>query len=306
MAEPDQFEFIPFSRLREPLVVMRPVLRDSIEFLERRDSLRREGVLNSILVRPDPRHIGDYEVIDGNWRRVAGPEAGLEGLPAIIKFGLTDEEALAKQLQANAVRKDTTLMEYCRQLRRIEAARPGISMAELGRIAGKSAGWIREQLGLLRLSKDIQLKIDRGDIPISSARMLNKIPVRWRRNYVDAAMTLPRNEFAALAAGVLKQFQECRKQGKLDERYLPPWKPQAHLRSPKELKAELDNPQCLSLLLIAEECKTLPDAAQAMLKWALHLDKASIEEQLLNARKAFRIIEDEELEADDESPLAKD
>ncbi len=298
---PDKYEFIPFARLREPLVVMRPVRRDSIEFLERRDSLRREGPLNSILVRPDPRHPGDYEVIDGNYRRVAGPEAGLEGLPAIIKFGLTDERALAMQLQANAVRMDTEPLEYCRQLRRIEAACPGMTMAELGRIAGKSAGWIREQLGLLVMSKDIQAKIDRGDIPIASARMLAKIPLRWRLNYVEAAMTLPIKEFTKIAAGVVKQFKECRHQGKLDDKYLPPWKPQAFLRGVVEVKEELEKPQQMGLILIAEDCKTLPDAVKATLQWVLNLDKKSVDAQLLKARKAFRVIEDQETEASHEA-----
>jgi len=297
MADPDKFEVIPFSRLREPLVVMRPVLVDSIEYLERRDSLRREGPLNSILVRPHPRYPGDYEVIDGNYRRVSGPAAGLEGLPAIIKFGITDERALAMQLQANAVRKDTTVMEYCRQLRRIEAARPGMTMVELGRIAGKHPTWVREQLGLLRLSKDIQLKIDRGEIPVASARMLNKIPVRWRRHYVDAAMTLTTKEFAGIAAGVVKQFQECRAQGKLDERYLPAWKPQAHMRSVKDVKEELERPTETALLLVVEGCTTLPEAVTATLKWVLSLDINSVEEQRRKAEKAFRTFEDEEMEA---------
>jgi ParB-like chromosome segregation protein Spo0J len=93
-------------------------------------------------VLKDPRHPGDYEVIDGNWRREAAQDAGLTHLPAIILLGLSDEDALAKQLQANAVRHDTTRMEYCRQLRRIEKSRPGISMTERARLAGKNVSWV--------------------------------------------------------------------------------------------------------------------------------------------------------------------
>ena len=49
-----------------------------------------------------------------------------------MKHDLTDEDVLAIQIQANALRPETTPVEYARQIRKIMAARP--DTMTLGRI----------------------------------------------------------------------------------------------------------------------------------------------------------------------------
>ena len=55
----------------EPWVVLRLVNRESVEYLELRDSMADKGSLNSICVRPSPRQPGKFEVVDGLYRRAA-------------------------------------------------------------------------------------------------------------------------------------------------------------------------------------------------------------------------------------------
>lgn len=276
----DETRDIPVSLLHEPWIIMRPVVKDSVEYLERRDSIARFGFHNSLCVRPSPRQPGKYELIDGMWRFSVALELCLETVPCIIKTGLTDEDVLAIQIQANAVRADTTPVEYARQLRRILDRTGGtMTLTDLARMSGKSATWVKDQLGLLELPKDVQLMVDRGEIRAQSAYMLAKIPSRWRRDYIEQALAMRSKEFCLLAASVIKRFAESVQQGKMDERYVTEFTPQPYLRGVKEVKSELDDPKVGATMLVSLGCKTMLDAWNACLRWALHLDPQSIDEQ---------------------------
>lgn len=274
-------EWIALADLHEPWLVMRPVDKDSIEYLERVDSLTRYGPLNSLLVRPSSRKPGKYEVVDGLWRLTASHEVpGLDSLPCIIKTGLSDFDVLAMQIQANAVRAETTPVEYSRQLRRIiDKAGGRMTVAELARIAGKHPDWVKDRLNLLELAKPVQTMVDRGEIPIRSAYMLAKIPSSWRKDYVDHARAMSVPEFGALAAGIIKRFSEAVRIGKLEERFVAPFEPQPYLRGAKEAKEELAQPKAGAAIIVAEGVKTPLDAWRACLRWMLHLDRESVEKQ---------------------------
>ena len=92
---PDEFRQIPFGQIIEPWVVLRVVNRESVEYLELRDSLAVVGPLNSICVRPSVRRPGHYEVVDGLYRYTAACELRLPALPCIVKHNLTDDDVLA-------------------------------------------------------------------------------------------------------------------------------------------------------------------------------------------------------------------
>ena len=49
---PDELRLIPLDQIIEPWVILRAVSRESVEYLELRDSLAAKGLVNSICVRP--------------------------------------------------------------------------------------------------------------------------------------------------------------------------------------------------------------------------------------------------------------
>jgi ParB/RepB/Spo0J family partition protein len=275
----DELRDIEIGLLHEPKRILRPVVKDSVEYLERKDSIEHDGFINPICVRPSSRQPGKFEIVDGMWRFTAACDLKLTTIPCIIKHGLTDQDALALQIKGNAVLAETKPIEYSRHLRRILEYDPSMTFAELARKVGKNSTWVKDRLGLLFLAKDIQLMVDRGEIPVGSAYMLAKIPPRLRREYVNEARALPTHRFKMLAASVVKQFKECVHQGKMDDRYLPEFRPQPHLRGVKEFKDELEDPKVGATLIAANGCKTLLDAWNLCLVWALHLDAESLEEQ---------------------------
>lgn len=289
-----KLEDIPVSLLLEPWVLLRPVRRETVEYLELRDSLDRDGPLGSISARHSPRFPGKYETIAGNWRRTAVTELGWDTYPCIILHGITDERVLALQIIENAVGFETTPVEYSRQLKRIFDRRPDLTMAEVSRQVGKNPTWVKDKLSLLKLPKVVQQMVDRGEIPLQSAYMLAKLPHGARDEHVQNACMMSPKKFCALAAGLIKQWQEQIHQGKMDERYMPRFEPQAYLRNLTELKTELDAPQIGALVIAAEGCKTLTDAWNAALKWSLHLDKQSADEQIALSRTKYqRTVESE-------------
>lgn len=282
---------IPIGMIDEPRFILRPVLRQSKEYLELRSSIEQYGLLTSVLVRPK----GDrYELVGGRWRWTACMELRRESMPCIVR-GMNDDEAIALQLQENAVRFETKPVEYANQLKRLLDRSPGMTEARLAKLVSKHPNWIKDRLGLMKLDKPIQLLIDRGEMPVGNAVMLAKIPQQWRLEQVDNACHMATAEFKSLAGAIVKQYMECVRQGKLDARFKTAFKPVAYARKPKEVQAELDDPQIGATLIVSENCKSFLDAYQLGLRWGYHLDRESIESLRRQAEREGRL----ESEGDD-------
>ena len=297
---PDENRDIPTDQLVEPWVVLRLVDKESVEYLELRDSLADKGFLNSICVRPSPRHAGKYEVVDGLRRFTAARELRLPAVPCTVKHNLTDDDVLAAQIQANAVRLDTTPTEFARQLKRILSCRPGITIAQAATMVHKHPGWVREKLHLLALRGDIQKCVDRGEIPLESAYKLARVPRVYQPQFVALAKAAPVAEFSITVGAFLKKYQEAVRQGKMDALYDPDAAPVPHLRNVKELFSEYQQPCAAPLMLVAGNCHSPLDGWRLALQWALHLDAKSVEEQRQNIQKRLKTQTEEGLCSDEE------
>ena len=67
------------------------------------DSIRENGILNPVIVRPDKN--GDYEMISGHRRLHAAGIVGLDKILAIVKE-MSDDEAIIKMVDANIQREE--------------------------------------------------------------------------------------------------------------------------------------------------------------------------------------------------------
>jgi len=280
---PDEFRLISLDQIIEPWVVLRIVNRESIEYLELRDSLAAVGPLNSICVRPSVQRPDCYEVVDGLYRYTAAAELRLPSLPCIVKHNLTDDDVLALQIQANALRPETTAVEYARQVKRIMDAlttRQGMdaTLADVSNLIHKGTAWIGDQLRLLSLRPDIQRAVERGEIPLKSAYTLAKLPRIHQTQLMELAKTAPAREFVPVAACLLKQIQEAARQGKLHD-LCKDFEPVPHLRPLKDVLAEYREHQLGGLALTKAGCKTPVDGWYLALEWALNLDEESIRQQ---------------------------
>jgi ParB/RepB/Spo0J family partition protein len=250
-----------------------------VEYMELRDSLADRGFLNSICVRPAPHAPGKYEIVDGLYRFNCGIDLRLATVPCIVKHGLTDDDVLALQIQANAIRPETTPTEFARQLKKIMSHRPGITSAQLAVLVHKSPRWVKDTLGLLRLSPRLQKAVDRGEIVLGNAYYLAKIPMQYRQEFEEQAKLLAIKEFTALASAFIKRYMEAVRQGKLEVLFTSEFKPVAYLRGLKEILAEYEKRDEGALRLAAASCVSPVEAWYLALQWALHLDSESVEQQ---------------------------
>ncbi|MGI0012562.1 MAG: ParB/RepB/Spo0J family partition protein [Nitrososphaera sp.] len=90
---------VPLSKLANSRLNAR---KDTGDITELVDSVKQEGILQPLLVRPKD---GKFEIIIGSRRYAAAKKCGLAAVPAIIKE-MTDEEAVVTSLTENLQRNN--------------------------------------------------------------------------------------------------------------------------------------------------------------------------------------------------------
>ncbi len=284
---------IAVSEIRENPVALRAVNRDSEEYLGLRDSIRDIGIMNPINVRErtedvDGKKVTYFELIDGLHRYTAATDVGLPELPVLV-VSLSEARILEAQIMANVHRIETRPVEYMRQLQRIFAANPTLTLAQMATKISKSPGWISQRLGLLKLETTLQKAVDEGKITVSNACQLAKLPVEEQVNYVDQATTMDATEFVPLVQQRVKELRDAARQGRkaADDVFvaLP------RLQKMSALKAEFENPTIGPGLCKNSGTKTGPAGFALGIAWALNVDPTSVE-----VRKAEDVAKKEALE----------
>src|SRR4029079_681946 len=132
------------------------------------ESIRAQGVLQPILVRPAD---GDsYQLIAGERRFRASQRAGRESIPAIVRE-IADEEMLEIALIENLQREDLNAIEEALGYQRlIEELR--YTHERLSERVGKNRTSITNGLRLVTLPSGVQSMVSRGTMSAGHARAL--------------------------------------------------------------------------------------------------------------------------------------
>lgn len=179
---------LPLSAIRpSPLQPRRPIAEDSLRELA--DSIRAQGVVQPIVVRPrpldkgargkGPREKEHYELIAGERRWRASRLAGLERLPAIVR-NFTDAEAACIALIENLQREDLGPLETARALARL-AKDYGMTHERIARQVGYSRAAVTNILRLLELDEQVKELVERGQLDMGHARALLALPATQQR-----------------------------------------------------------------------------------------------------------------------------
>lgn len=136
------------------------------------DSIAAYGVLQPILVRPNPNFEGSYEIIAGERRWRGAKMAGLTEIPAVVLDG-DDLKTAQIALIENVQREDLNVVEeafgYQALLERFD-----MTQEEISKIAGKSRSAVANTLRLLDLPDEVleMLKEKDGFLTAGHARAL--------------------------------------------------------------------------------------------------------------------------------------
>ena len=265
---------IAINEIAQNPVALRNVDRQSEEFINLRDSIAKQGVLSSITVRQSAEGAEKpFELIDGLHRFIASLDAGLKKIPAQI-IPMKDAEVLEAQLIANAHTVKTKPVEFAKQIQRILAGKPMLTISQLATDLAMSPAWINERLGLMKLDAKVAELVDSGKITLTNAYALAKLPVEEQKNYVAAASSEQPAEFVPRVQSRVKEIREARRSGKSVSK--AEFEPQARLRKRSELLAELETPNAVPVLVKASGTKDPAEAALIALKWALQMDQDSV------------------------------
>ena len=124
---------------------------DEERLQELANSIARHGLLQPIVVKPDPEKPGGFIVVAGERRFRAHQRLGRESVAAIMTDGNADELALIENLQ----REDLHPVEEAEALHKIKT-RHGYTDEELAKVVGKSRSTVTELLSINKLPEDIR------------------------------------------------------------------------------------------------------------------------------------------------------
>lgn len=135
-------------------------------------SIKAQGVLQAILVRPVESHngAGKYEIIAGERRFRAAQLAGLIEVPVLVKE-VDDQAAAAMALIENIQREDLNPLEEAQGIHRLIADFDFTHEQAAGAV-GRSRSAVSNLLRLLNLAKPVQTMLMASDIDMGHARAL--------------------------------------------------------------------------------------------------------------------------------------
>jgi ParB family chromosome partitioning protein len=163
----DRLTDLPVSQLQPGRYQPRTQI-DPESIADLADSIRAQGVMQPILVRPleDNR----YEIIAGERRWRAAKAAGLDTVPALVR-AVRDDHALAMALIENIQREDLNPLEEAQGIQRL-IAEFGMTHEDAAAAVGRSRSGVTNLLRLLQLAKPVQDLVMGGKVDMGHARAL--------------------------------------------------------------------------------------------------------------------------------------
>ena len=138
------------------------------------DSIRANGVLQPILVRPHPFNQGHYELIAGERRWQASQRAGLHVIPALIRQ-MSDVQQLEAAIAENVQRESLTPIEEAAGYQRLIELHHR-TQAQVAEAMGKSRSHVANAIRLLSLPAEIQGMLAEAELTAGHARALLGAP----------------------------------------------------------------------------------------------------------------------------------
>ena len=142
--------------------------KESLEELT--NSIRKQGVIQPIIVRPSKSPEGKYEIIAGERRWLASQNAGLHEVPVVI-LDVDDVKSLEFAIVENVQRQDLNPIEEARGYQKL-VDDFSYNQEKLSQFIGKSRSYIANSLRLLSLPNEILLMVEQGSLSAGHARSL--------------------------------------------------------------------------------------------------------------------------------------
>tara|TARA_B000000460_G_scaffold226978_1_gene182246 strand:+ start:1 stop:849 length:849 start_codon:yes stop_codon:yes gene_type:complete len=174
--------------------------KESLEELT--NSIKEQGVIQPIVVRPNKSLEGQYEIITGERRWLASQNAGLHEVPVVI-LDVDDIKSLEFAIVENVQRQDLNPIEEARGYQRL-VDDFNYNQEKLSKFIGKSRSYIANSLRLLGLPDEVLLMVEKGDLTAGHARSLIGL-----NSSVDIAKKIIQKKLSVRQSEILvRQFRD--------------------------------------------------------------------------------------------------
>ena len=209
-SEPGALQTIAIDRVRPGKLQPRTRMDDAA-LAELAESIREQGVMQPILVRPVEG--GRFEIIAGERRWRAAQRAGLTEVPALVRK-VDDHGALALALIENIQREDLNPLEEAQGLARL-VEEFGLTHDAAAKAIGRSRSAVSNLLRLTQLAKPVQDYLMSGALEMGHARALLALPAAQQggtaARVVEGALSVRDTE--RLVAGLLQPTKRATRRG---------------------------------------------------------------------------------------------
>ena len=132
------------------------------------DSIRAQGVVQPIIVRPAGGH--RYEIVAGERRWRAAQLVGLKTIPAVIR-SMDERAAMAVALVENIQRADLNALEEAEALHKL-IKECGLTHDKCAEAVGRSRAQVSNLLRLTELNTDVQALLRSNQLSLGHAKVL--------------------------------------------------------------------------------------------------------------------------------------
>ena len=165
------------------------------------NSIKEQGVIQPIVVRPDKNANHKYEIIAGERRWLASQNAGLHEVPVVI-LNVDDVKSLEFSIVENVQRQDLNPIEEARGYQRL-VDDFNYNQGKLSKFIGKSRSYIANSLRLLGLPPEVLSMVEEGNLSEGHARSLIGL-----NNSTDIAKKIIQKKLSVRQSEVLvRQFR---------------------------------------------------------------------------------------------------
>ena len=143
---------------------------NELKLEELTNSIKKNGIIQPIAVRPNKSEAGKYEIVAGERRWLAAQKAGLNDIPVTV-LDLSDVESLEVAIVENIQRDDLNPIEEARGYKRL-SQEFNYDHEHISKLMSKSRSHVSNTLRLLTLPKDIISMLEEGSLTSGQARPL--------------------------------------------------------------------------------------------------------------------------------------
>ena len=204
-----QINKVPIANLQRNKYQPRTVF-DEEKISELSSSIKENGMIQPIAVRPNKYEPGNYEIVAGERRWLAAQRAGLNEVPVIL-LNIDDQKSLEIAIVENIQRENLNVIEEAKGYQRL-VKEFGYDHEKISKFMSKSRSHVSNTLRLLNLPEDIIGLIEEGKLTAGQARPLIGMP-----NASEVEENIVKKKVAARDVESLARKKSGKNQKKIDD-----------------------------------------------------------------------------------------